>query len=79
MDMKLCKRVSKFKMYDSKAGPWECPNQQFFVRTFLTNLSRGCFDFFDMINIDIHLQESLKFEIPDSRANLEACPGPTNS
>ena len=26
MDVKLCKRVfSKFKMLDSKAGPWACP------------------------------------------------------
>ena len=25
MDMKFCKKISKFKMTDSKAGSWACP------------------------------------------------------
>ena len=48
----------------------------FFVLTISRQTLKGCSD---KINIDMHLQENLKFEIPDSRANLEACPGPTNS
>ena len=30
MDVKLCKRVPKFKMSDSKAGPRACPEPQKF-------------------------------------------------
>ena len=55
LDVKLCKRVSKFKMLDSKAGPRVPPKPQKFWPDFLTNHRSDCseFFFFDMINIDI--------------------------
>ena len=33
IDVKLCKRVSKFKMLGSKAGSWACPKPPNFVFT----------------------------------------------
>ena len=35
MDEKLCKRISKFKMSDSKAGPWARPKQPKFCPDYL--------------------------------------------
>ena len=33
MDMKFCKRFSKFKMLDSKARPWAAQSCEIFVKT----------------------------------------------
>ena len=51
MDVKLCKRVSKFKMSDYKAGSWASSKPLNFCPDYLTNHLRGiCY--FHMIDID---------------------------
>ena len=51
MDVKVCIRVSKFKMSDSKGVP---KTAEILSRLFLTYHLRDCSDFFDMIGIDIY-------------------------
>ena len=76
MDVNLCKRVSKFKTSDFKGVP---QTNQILSGLFLTNHSIDGSDFlYDECWYTV-LQETLKFEFPDLRADPEACPGPTNS
>ena len=52
MDVKLCKRVSKFRMSDFKAGPQACPKPLKFCPDYISLTSEGIvLIFFDMINI----------------------------
>ena len=78
MDVKLCKMVSQFKMSDSKAGPQACPKQLKFSRLFLTSRWRDCSDFLYEIYLFKNIQQSLKFEISNTLADLEECPDPNN-
>ena len=50
MDVKLCKRVPKFKMSDSKAGPRACPEPQKFCSDYFSITTEGIVD---IIDIDI--------------------------
>ena len=51
MDVKLCKRVSKFKMSVSKAGPRACPK---LPNDYFSLTTEGIvLNIFDVINIDI--------------------------
>ena len=55
MDVKMCKRLSKFKMSDSKAGPLACPKTPKICADYIS-LTIGLIVekfFFDMINIDV--------------------------
>ena len=49
----LCKRVSKFKMSDSKASPWACPKPLKLCLNYISLTLEGIVlnFFFDMINI----------------------------
>ena len=69
--VKLCSGLLKFKRSDSTAGKRVCPKQLTFCLDYLSLTTEGI--------VLKGLQQSLKFEIPDPRADLEACPGPTNS
>ena len=54
MDVKLCSNVSKFKMFDSKAGPWACPKPPKFCPDYFSLTTEGIvLNFFDIIVIDI--------------------------
>ena len=54
MDMKLCKRVSKFKMADSRAPTGACRNPPIFCPdTFSITTGRIVLKFEDMTDIDI--------------------------
>ena len=60
MDMKLCNRVSKFKMSDSRAGLWAWPKPPELCTDFLSLTTEGIVVIFYMIGID---RFSRKFEI----------------
>ena len=62
MDMKLCKRVSKFKMVDSKAPPEACQNPpKFCLDEFSVTTGKIVLKFGDMIDMDYEvLQEGFK-------------------
>ena len=77
MEVKLCNRVSNFKISDSKAGPQTCPKPPKFCPDYSSLTTEGIVLIF--FRYDRLLQESLKFEIQDSVADPEACPGPNNS
>ena len=54
MDVKLCNRVSKFKMSDFKAGPRACPKPSKFCPDYFSQTTEVIvLIIFDMINIDI--------------------------
>ena len=76
MDVKLCNRVSKFKMSDSKAGPQAFPKLPKFCRDyFLLTTGRIVLKFGDMLDMDVKLCNRVsKFKMSDSKAGPQAFP-----
>ena len=68
MDVKLCKRVSKFKMSASKAGRWACPKPtKFCLDYFSLTTKRIVLKFGDIVDMDVNLCKRVsKFKILDS-------------
>ena len=59
MDVKLCMRVSKFKMLDSKAGWWACPKPpKFSLDIFSLTTGRIVLKFGNMVDMDVKFQNS---------------------
>ena len=59
MDVKLFKRVSKFKMSDSKAGLWACPKPPKFCLDFFSlTFGRIVLKFGNMVDLDVKFQNS---------------------
>ena len=58
--MEFCKRVSNFKMADSKGPPEACQNPKFCPDKLSITTGRIVLEFRDMTDMDIVLQESFK-------------------
>ena len=79
MDVKLCKMVSQLKMSDSEADPQACPKQLKFCPDYFSLAAKGIvLIFLYEIYLFKNIQQSLKFEISNSLADLEKCPDPNN-